>query len=155
MLREASRVLRPGGLILLGEWVHPPVDSSTGESPPGIAAFCKALDSSLLSEYAIENIPPFLPDYISGLGAFDDIQSRDYHMPIGDRVWPSPHAEDLGAKFRETLEIWTGSAAMVLKKAQYDEDTIERLVDGFMGEIDSIAGLQITYRVITARRVAK
>jgi len=154
MLSEASRVLRPGGLILLGEWINPPVDSSTGTSPPGVAAFCQALDSSLLSEYAIPNIPPYLTDFISQLGGFDDIQSRDYHMPIGDLAWSSPRAKVLGFKFRQTLRIWADSAAMVLAKAGYDEDVIKRLVDGFIGEIFNIAGLQIAYRVVTARRVA-
>ena len=154
MLAEASRVLRPGGLILLGEWIHLPVDSSTGRSPPGVTAFCQALDSSLLSEYAIENISPYLTDFISQLGGFDDIQSHDYHMPIGDWARSSPRAKDLGVKFIQTLETWTQSASMVLAKAGYDNDVVKRLVDGFMGEIFNIVGLQIVYRVVTARRVA-
>ena len=153
MLSEASRVLRPGGLILLGEWIHPPVDSSTGRSPPGVVEFCQALNSSLLSEYAIENISPFLTDFISQLGGFDDIQSHDHHMPIGDWARSSPRGKDLGVKFRQSLEIWTESAAMVLAKAGYGEDLIERLMDGFTGEIFDIAGLQITYRVVTAQRI--
>jgi hypothetical protein len=154
MLSEASRVLRPGGLILLGEWIHLPVDSSTGRSPPGVTAFCQALNSSLLSEYAIQNISPYLADFISRLGGFEDIQSHDHYMPIGDWARSSPRAKDLGVKFRQTLEIWTESAAMVLAKAGYEEDLVKRLMDGFMGEIFNIAGLQIAYRVVTARRVA-
>jgi len=154
MLSEASRVLRPGGLILLGEWINLPVDSSTGRSPPGVAGFCQALDTSLLSEYRIPNIPPYLTDFISQLGGFDDIQSRDYHMPIGDWAWSSPRAKDLGSKFRHTLRIWAESAAMVLAKAGYEEDFIKSLVDGFTGEIFNTAGLQIAYRVVTARRAS-
>jgi len=152
MLSEASRVLRPGGFILLGEWVYPPVDS-TGGPPPGVAAFCQALDSSLLSEYAIQNIPPYLVDFISQLGGFDEIQSHDYYMPIGDWARSPPHAKDLGVKFRQTLAIWTESAAIVLAKAGYHGDVVKRLTDGFMGEIFDVAGLQISYRVVTARRV--
>jgi len=154
MLSEASRVLRPGGLILLGEWVHLPVDSSTGRSPPGVTAFCQALDSSLLSEYAIEKIPPYLTDFITQLGGFDDIQPSDYHMPIGDWARSTPRAKDLGVKFRQTLGIWTESAAMVLAKAEYDEGVVKGLVDGFMDETFNVAGLQVAYRVVTARRVA-
>lgn len=154
MLSEASRVLCPGGLILLGEWIHLPVDSSTGRSPPGVTAFCQTLNSSLLSEYAIENISPYLTNFISRLGSFDDIQSRDYYMPIGDWARSSPRAKDLGVNFRQTLEIWTESAAMVLAKAGYDKDVVKRLVDGFIGETFSVVGLQIVYRVVTARRVA-
>ena len=154
MLSEASRVLCIGGLILLGEWNYLPVDSSTGRSPPGVTAFCQALNSSLLSEYAIENISPYLTDFISRLGGFAEIESHDYYMPIGDWSRSSTRARDLGVKFRQTLETWTESAAMVLAKAGYNEDIIKRLVDGFMGEISSVAGLQVAYRVVTARRVA-
>jgi len=154
MLSETSRVLRPGGLILLGEWIHPPVDSSTGCSPPGVTAFCQALDHSLLSAYAIPKIPPYLTEFISRLGDFNDIQSRDYQMPIGDWAWTSPHTKDMGVNFKQSLEIWTESAMMVLKRAGYREDEINGLVDGFMGEISNTAGLQIAYRVVTAHRIA-
>jgi len=154
MLSETSRVLRPGGLILLGEWIHPPVDSSTGSSPPGVTAFCQALDHSLLSVYAIPNIPPYLTEFISRSGSFNDIQSRDYQMPIGDWAWSSPHTTNLGINFRQTLETWSQSAVMVLKRAGYNEGEIDRLVDGFMGEISNTAGLQIAYRVVTAHRAA-
>ena len=154
MLTEASRVLRPGGLILLGEWIHLPVDSSTGRSPPGVSAFCRALDSSLLSEYGIENIPPYLADLISQLSGFEDVQSHDYYMPIGDWARSSPRAKDLGARFGQTLEIWSESAAMVLAKAGYDQDEVGGLVNGFTGEIADVPGLQIAYRVVTARCVA-
>lgn len=154
MLTEASRVLRPGGLILLGEWIHLPVESSTGRSPPGVSAFCRALDSSLLSEYAIESIPPYLADLITQLGGFEDTQSHDYYMPIGDLARSSPHAKDLGVRFGQTLAIWSDSVAMVLTKAGYDQDTVGRLVNGFMGDISNVPGLQIAYRVVTARRIA-
>ena len=152
MLSEASRVLRPGGLILLGEWIHPPVDSSTGNTPPGVAAFCQALDNSLLSAYAIQKIPPYLTEFISVLGGFNEIRSSDYQMPIGDWAGSSPRARNLGIKFRQTLEIWIESAVIVLKKAGYDEDEVKRLVAGFMDDISNVAGLQITYRVVTAHR---
>lgn len=154
MLTEASRVLRPGGLILLGEWIHPPVDSSTGTSPPGVTAFCQAFDNSLLSLYAIPNIPPYLTESISQLGGFVDIQSRDYNMPIGDWAWSSPGAKALGVKFGKTLEIWAESAATVLARAGYDEDVVQGLLDGFTREISSTAGLQLAYRVVTAHRAA-
>ena len=154
MLSEASRVLRPGGSILLGEWIHLPVDSSTGTTPPGVAAFCQALDSSLFSVYGISNIPPDLIEYVSQSGGFTGIQYRDYHMPIGDCAWSSPHAKDLGIKFRQTLQIWADSAVMVIERAGYDEDEIKRLVDGFKEELVSVAGLQITYRVVTAHPLA-
>lgn len=152
MLSEASRLLRPGGLILLGEWVHLPVESSSGVSPPGVTAFCQALDSALLNFYRIPNIPPHLTDIISYLGGFDNIQSRDYNMPIGDWASSSPGTKALGAKFRQTLEIWAKSAATVLARAGYDEDEVQGLVDGFVANIFSIAGLQIAYRVVTAHR---
>lgn len=154
MLTEASRVLRPGGLILLGEWIHIPVDSSTGRSPPGVSAFCRALESSLLTEYSIGDIPPYLADFISQLDGFEDTQSHDYYMPIGDRARSSPNAKDLGVRFGQTLAIWSESVAMVLTKAGLDQDLVGTLVDGFMGEISNVPGLQIVYRVVTARRVA-
>lgn len=150
MLGEASRVLRPGGLICLGEWIHVPVDSN-GRSPPGVAEFCHALNSSLLYVYAIPNIPPFLAQLVSESGGFEDIQSHDYHMPIGD--W-APRTKDLGFKFRQTLTTWTASAATVLVKAGYDEDAVNRLVNGYISEIFDVPGLRIVYRVVTARRAA-
>ena len=151
MMAEASRVLRPGGLILLGEWIHLPIDHNGG-SPPGVTAFCQALGSSLLYEYAIPNIPPFLVDFVSQLGGFDDIQSRDFYMPIGD--W-APRAKDLGFKFSQTLQIWVESAAMVLAKAGYKDDAVKSLVGGYIDDISNIPGLRIVYRVVTARRVLK
>ena len=149
MLAEASRVLRPGGLIFLGEWIHPPVDS-TGGSPSGVTAFCQVLNSCLLYEYSIANIPPHLTHFISQLGGFDDIRSHDYFMPIGD--W-APRAKDLGFKFRQTLRTWAESAAMVIAKAGYDEDAIATLTNGFIDDISNIPGLQVVYRVVTARRI--
>jgi len=150
MLVEASRVLRPGGLIFLGEWIHLPVDS-TGRSPPGVTAFCQAFNASLLCEYSIPNIPLHLTHFISELGGFDDIQSRDYHMPIGDSA---PRAKDLGFKFRRTLRTWAESAATVIAKAEYDKDSVDKLVNGFVREISDVPGLQVVYRVVLARRVA-
>lgn len=150
MLAEASRVLRPGGLIFLGEWIHRPIDS-TGESPSGVTAFCQALDNSLLDEYGIPNIPPHLAHFISQLGTFDDIQAADFYMPIGD--W-APRVNDLGLKFRQTLRIWAKSAAVVIARTGYDEVEVDGLVEGFINDIFSIPGLQIAYRVVTARRVA-
>ena len=88
------------------------------------------------------------------MGGFNEVQSRDYQMPIGEWARSSPHAKDLGVNFRHTLEIWTESAVMVLKRAGYDEDEVKRLVDGFIGDISNVAGLQIAYRVVTARRAA-
>ena len=146
MLIEASRVLRPGGLILLGEWIHLPVDPTTGTSPPGVMAFCKALDSSLRDSYEITNIAPYLTEFVSQLDAFDNIQSRDYYMPIGGTA--------LGVKFRPTLEIWAESAKTVLARDGHNEDAIEGLAGGFLDDIFSVAGLQIAYRVVTAHRVA-
>ena len=152
MLSEASRLLRPGGLILLGEWIHLPVESSSGASPPGVTAFCQALDNALLNFYRISNIPPHLIEIISYSGSFNNIQSRDYNMPIGDWASSSPGAKALGTKFRQTLEIWVKSAATILARAGYDEDEVQGLVDGFVANIFSVVGLQITYRVVTAHR---
>jgi len=139
MLAEASRVLRPGGLILLGEWINPPIDFA-GRSPPGVTAFCQALNSSLLTEYSIPNIPPHLTDFITQLGGFDDIQSRNCYMPID-------------FKFRETLKTWAKSAATVIPKDGYNEAVVDMLEDGFVSEISNIPGLYVTYRVVTARRI--
>lgn len=150
MLAEASRVLRPGGLIFLGEWISLPIDS-TGRSPPGVTAFCQVLSDSLLSEFSIPNIPLHLAQFVSQLGGFDDIQSHDYYMPIGD--W-APSAKDLGFKFRQTLRTWADSAATVIARADYDEDTVNRLVNDFITEISDVPGLQVIYRTVTARRMA-
>lgn len=139
MLAEASRVLRPGGLILLGEWINPPIDFA-GRSPPGVTAFCQALNSSLLTEYSIPNIPSHLTDFITQLGGFDDIQSRNCYMPID-------------FKFRETLKTWAKSAATVISKDGYDEAVVDMLEDGFVSEISNIPGLYVTYSVVTARRI--
>jgi hypothetical protein len=148
MLAEASRVLRPNGLIFLGEWIHLPVDA-TGRSLPGVAAFCQTFSSSLLEKYWIPNIPPYLTDYITELGSFDEIQSRDHYMPIGE--W-APGATDLGVQFRHTLKIWAESAAVVIARAGYSEDMVKRLMSGFTGEISNVQGLRVAYRVVTARR---
>jgi len=155
MLSEASRVLHPGGLIMLGEWIHPPIDSSTGGSPPGVTAFCQALDNSLLSVCAIPKIPPYLTEFVSRSGGFSDIQSRDYQMPVGDWARPSPQTKDLGVRFKNTLEIWAQSAMTVLKRGGYNEGEVDGLVAGFMDDISNVAGLQIAYRVVTARRAAQ
>ena len=111
-----------------------------------MTAFCQALDDSLLSVYGIPKIPLYLTEFITRLGGFDDIQSRDYHMPIGE------HLIDLGVNFGDTLKVWTESAVIVLKRAGYDEDEVIRLVDGFIGDISNVPGLQVAYRVVTARR---
>ncbi|KAF9784650.1 S-adenosyl-L-methionine-dependent methyltransferase [Thelephora terrestris] len=149
MLTEASRVLRPGGLIFLGEWFHLPVDAA-GVSPPGVVAFYQALNSSLYFDYWIPTIPPFLVQIISQLGGFDDIQTRDYCIPIGD--WAPNAARDLGVEFRNTLKTWVESATVVIAKAGHDEAAINKLVYDFLSDIFNIPGLHIAYRTVTARR---
>jgi len=157
MLCEASRTLRPGGLLLLCQWDRSPAlchsTSDSGTQIPGAHGFYRAFIDCLERVKGIRQLPPdYIPDLLQRTNAFGDIHVRKYIVPIGD--WPSDYrVKNLGVQFRDSVKVLLDSSRPLLRQGGYSDGLVEFLIHAYRNEMYTVGGMVSFYHMIWASRL--
>lgn len=149
MLKEAARVLCPGGLLLLGEWAKTPTLTQSGTQIPRAFLLCSAFLECLHRVKGITDFLAEIPRILRRLDAFSDIRVEGTFVPIGD--W-CPSLGELGDRCRDGLKIWLDSIRPLLRQGGYRDVDIDSLVRGYRDEMDNVKGLGLPFYTISAFR---
>lgn len=152
LINEAACALRRGGLFISCEWFGYPVmqdNSSLSEHAPCTHRFFHVVNRHLM-EHGIESIAAVMPDMLRRSGAFDDVQFRDWYVPIGS--WDY-ELRRVGEKLKTNMVVFAISMQLWLVEKGYCTRTVaQALVNGFLHEVDTIQGMELRYRIAFARK---
>ena len=150
MVNEVSRILRPGGLFLAGEWGR-------------CAAMEGSLDPEILTPHACgfynavsENrgltpIASYLQDLIESSDCFSLVEAKRFTIPVG--TWPSdPRMQDLGGQCRNYLVSYANSMRVMMVQAGRDAEEVGQLVDGYVNEMFTVPGMICYFYTVQANR---
>lgn len=141
ILREASRILRPGGILVFGEIFRGPViDPSDGRDPqnevPTLVAFYNIVNHHLQAR-GIQHVGDSIPQRLHSQGTFTDITQLEYSIPIGP--WPNTSAEYslIGRAYRDALGRYMDAAKRLLTDGPegLSEEQYQDICDRARGEI--------------------
>ena len=124
-------------------------NSSLSEHAPCIHRFFHVVNRHLM-EHGIESIAAVMPDMLRRSGAFDNVQFRDWYVPIGS--WDY-ELRRVGEKLKTNLVVFAISMQLWLVEKGYCTRTVaQALVNGFLHEVDTIQGMELRYRIAFARK---
>ncbi|KAK0197041.1 S-adenosyl-L-methionine-dependent methyltransferase, partial [Armillaria mellea] len=91
LLREISRLLRPGGLVILIESnltpiIAPSSPSSSQQDASGWFTFWETYHTCLRRQRIDPTVPQRMVDLLSATGTFENIAKREGNIPVG--FWP-------------------------------------------------------------------
>jgi len=153
MLSEASRVLRPGGLLLLGEWAHNlailplPSSNSAIQQIPATSHYYDVVNECMR---ITELVPNRIKDLLRRMGAFGEVHVESYVMPIGD--WnPDPRMRTLGTRFCRASEMLDSLRPLLREK--YPDRDVELWIRSCRDEMGGTRGMVAVYYAIWTRRL--
>lgn len=156
MLREATRVLRRGGLFFSGEILRQVTfDPECFQGVPALDApradnFYRLINRTLALR-GLNNYTDRIAEFVHASGQFDAIRRQNYVIPIGE--WSSsPNDRRLGARCRDILAVFARNLAPMLKDAAHPDEFIGEIIEGFVDDIGSVRGLVAVYQTVWARR---
>ena len=144
MLSEASRVLRPGGLLLLGEWAHnlaifPLASSNSAVQIPTTSHYYDVINECM----RVTGLVPNIVDLLQRMGAFGEVHVESYVMPIGG--WnPDPRMR--------TSDMLLDSLRPLLHEKYPDRD-VELWISSWRDEMGGTRGMAAVYYAIWTRRL--
>lgn len=153
-MREVGRVLRPQGLFLACE-LAPSITCAPGYPGDPALLFPKATTffqvlNACLEQRGIQSMGPYLLDHIRHARCFTGIQSRVYHIPVGD--WDENlHRQELGREFSEILLAYANAMKETIgpEMNQY----VDGLFDGLKEEVHNAQGMVLEYYTVFARKI--
>ncbi|KAH7882073.1 S-adenosyl-L-methionine-dependent methyltransferase [Phlebopus sp. FC_14] len=151
MLREAARVLRPGGIFFSGEIGRYVAFASGYVSDPNIAApgaarFYQVINR-LLDRENLYEITKDIPGWLRGTGSFTDGRTQEHLIPIGD--WhPSARKKRLGRAYLETMITFAESLKSFLHDGGLNDREIESLVAAYVNDLKTVPGMVGVYHTV-------
>jgi hypothetical protein len=156
MIREVTRVLRPDGVLVVGEWefypsFHPMYqgNSPTQSQAPGVRRFFDILAEGLrrLGIRPVDDIPLWL----ATSGQFEEIVTQTYLMPIGP--WhQDPEMQRIGRAFRAAHKRFFDAVRPMLINAGLDARVLDQVLVGYLHDLRSVSGLVGVYHIVYARK---
>ncbi|PPQ69967.1 hypothetical protein CVT24_003671 [Panaeolus cyanescens] len=156
VIREVSRVLRPGGVFLSHEWGrHIDLDPSYGTidsvNIPATRRFYDVLNEALRSARRLLPTAHRIPGMIHASGQFTLVEESQRQVPIG--TWPQDQtSRGIGTACLESLEVFADSARYVLLSAGMEENDMNNMLAAFISEIRTTPGLVSTLYTVCAHR---
>ncbi|KAJ6578742.1 S-adenosyl-L-methionine-dependent methyltransferase [Mycena vulgaris] len=158
LLAEVTRLLRPRGLFLSGEWgrypaFHPSFAPRTPTThAPALTAFFGHLHAALAARGLHPVFPPVAP-LLAQTGAFDEIVPREYCMPLGP--WhPDPAIKALGRAFRGVFLRYAASVRpMLVESGVASAEDLENVYERVEREVRTVAGLVSIFHTVHARKI--
>ena len=118
MVREASRILRPGGVFVFGEMLrlavfHPTVvDQNPRVAVPNFCTFYDLLNERL-RRHGIQHVSDSVPLRLGNIGTFSEITPIAYNLPIGS--WhEDEYYRSIGRAYRSVLRRFMESVRLFI-----------------------------------------
>ncbi|KAG6374230.1 S-adenosyl-L-methionine-dependent methyltransferase [Boletus reticuloceps] len=154
MLREAARVLRPGGMFFSGEIGRyvafaPGYPSNPAVDAPGATRFFKVIND-LLERIRLHEITGHIPHWLRRTGMFTGGRIQEHLIPIGE--WhPSSRQRALGRAYLDAMTVFAESLKPFLRgQGGLSEREIFELIDGYVRDMRGVPGLVSVYQTVWA-----
>ncbi|KAF9239465.1 S-adenosyl-L-methionine-dependent methyltransferase [Melanogaster broomeanus] len=152
MLREATRVLRRGGVFLSGEIGRyvafaPGYPGNPAVDAPGATRFYN-LVNDLLDRVGLPEITNDIPRWLDETRAFADGRIQTHLIPIGD--WhPSSRSRRLGRAYLEAMTVFAESLKPFLREQSgLGEREIAELIAGYVRDMRVVPGMVGVYQTV-------
>ncbi|KAG8920566.1 hypothetical protein FRC03_006541 [Tulasnella sp. 419] len=137
---ELTRILRPGGLLLLAESTIPFCDSAGQPYHPNSAS--GELINAIHTALKAAGMDPDVRLKLEGLvrrGPFAEVRAKEVVIPLGE--WPEdPRLQQIGLMGREALEMSLRALTPLLRQGKpiaYDDGMISWLLSRIHAELDA------------------
>ncbi|KDQ56028.1 hypothetical protein JAAARDRAFT_180238 [Jaapia argillacea MUCL 33604] len=155
MLREVSRILRPGGLFLSCEWRYAVFLDDPPRDPqifcPSSHRFFAAVAHALHAR-GLEPVASRVPEWLIHTGQFTQMVPQRFSLPIGD--WPDdPPARVIGTAAAVILKRFADSISPMLRENGMGEGALNDLIAAFAHELDHSRGMFLIYETVHARKI--
>jgi hypothetical protein len=152
MLREATRVLRRGGIFFSGEVGRyvafaPGYPGNPAVHAPGATRFYKVIND-LLDRVGLHEITGQIPRWLQETRAFTEGRIQEHLIPIGD--WhPSARQKRLGRAYLEARTTFAESLKPFLREnGELSEREIADLIAGYVRDMRSVRGMVGVYQTV-------
>ncbi|KAK0238947.1 S-adenosyl-L-methionine-dependent methyltransferase [Armillaria nabsnona] len=156
IIQEVKRILRPGGMLVSGEWgqhpsFHPSYNLDPASQTPSLSHFFQVLHRALTRR----GILPVAGDVharLQSAGGFADITPQIHYLPIGP--WSNDHVmQRIGKAFRTVLSRYMDSVRSIILDLGMNESDLDHLYADARAEVASAQGLVAVYYSVHARRM--
>ncbi|KAK0467097.1 S-adenosyl-L-methionine-dependent methyltransferase [Desarmillaria tabescens] len=157
IIREVSRILRPGGIFVSGEWgqhptIHPSYNLDPASQTPSFCHFFQLLRDALARRGIPQNVPGTVHSLLQSSGGFFEVTPQTHYFPVGP--WSSDHAiQRIGRAFRAVLSRYMDSVRPVILELGVNASDLDDLYAGARAEIGRAQGLVAVYYSVHARRI--
>ncbi|KAF9228157.1 S-adenosyl-L-methionine-dependent methyltransferase [Gyrodon lividus] len=152
MLREATRVLRRGGIFLSGEVGRyvafaPGYPGNPAVDAPGATRFYKVIND-LLDRIGLHEITGHIPHWLRETGAFTAGRMQEHLIPIGEWHLSAPQRR-LGRAYLEAMTTFAESLKPFLREhGELSEREIAELIAGYVRDMRLVPGMVGVYQTV-------
>ncbi|KAK0202660.1 S-adenosyl-L-methionine-dependent methyltransferase [Desarmillaria ectypa] len=156
IIREVSRILRPGGIFVSGEWgrrpaFHPSYNLDPASQTPSFYRFFQLLHGAL-AQRGILPVAGTVHSMLQSNGGFSEITSQTRYFPIGP--WSADRAmQRIGRAFRRVLSRYMDSVRPVILELGMNASDLDDLYADARAEIANAQGLVMVYYSVYAHRI--
>lgn len=143
LLGEIARILRPGGLLLSGEWSHSifvESDEDLHRVSPRLSEFFQLINP-FMHAYSVE---PVIAQFLRGDERFVGVEENEHNVPLDD----SPRGERMKLAVIEYGE----SLRPFLLDSGISDERINVLLRNMQNELETTHGLFLRYHTLHCRR---